>query len=381
MPERIDALDGIRGLAVLAVFMSHTSGRGMAIEPWLNFTGIGHVGVYLFFSLSAFLMTRNLMRNNDLVRYAIKRVFRILPLYYLVLTAVLFADSHVRYDEQFLHIKDGWEGYLRHLVFLQGDGIFWSVAIEFPFYFVLPIMLALTVRFGPLPMSALMLGYGAWYIAVQYFKVDLPPLALGTTVHKSLYLDVFFFGALAALVDIRRLPKFSGIAFLFLWALTLAAVARSVLGAGSMEYGLRFWSPIYAIVFALTIRDVADKATFLVQPLSMGWLRYVGKVGYSWYLVHFAVIEAVSKLVTAGPQVQFVLSALGCLALATLLYKLVEEPSIAVGNSLARRAGGRWPLAWMLREPALRTPFAGPDADIDQAGLLALKAGKDQLGS
>jgi len=46
--KHIVVLDGMRGLAVFFVFMSHTSGRGMALASWLNFHGIGLVGVYLF---------------------------------------------------------------------------------------------------------------------------------------------------------------------------------------------------------------------------------------------------------------------------------------------------------------------------------------------
>jgi len=47
--------DGIRGLAVLIVWLSHSSGRGMPIADFLNFVGIGHIGVMLFFVLSGFL--------------------------------------------------------------------------------------------------------------------------------------------------------------------------------------------------------------------------------------------------------------------------------------------------------------------------------------
>jgi hypothetical protein len=40
--------DGARGLAVLLVWLSHSSGRGQEIASWLSFLGLGHIGVMLF---------------------------------------------------------------------------------------------------------------------------------------------------------------------------------------------------------------------------------------------------------------------------------------------------------------------------------------------
>ncbi len=364
---RIDALDGVRGLAVLAVFFSHASGYGLSLVPWLDFTGIGYIGVYLFFSLSAFLLTRNLMRNPDLVRYVIKRVFRIVPLYYLVLTLVFLADTFVRFDPDYLHLKDGVEGYIRHLAFVRGSSIFWTIAIEFPFYFMLPVLLAALMRWGPFPLTVAMFAYGAWYMAIQVFGADLVPLAPGTTAHKSLFLDVFFFGALAALVDVRRLPRFAGVAFILLWVVTLALVARNFLGLGGSGYSLRYWSPLYAIVFAFAIRDVAEGVGPLVRSMSAGWLRYVGQIGYSWYLVHLAALEVAVKLVGGPPQLKLIVATLLCFGVSALLFKIVEAPSIAAGNRLAGQIDRKWLLPGLPSAPEVSLSVGAVQANALEA--------------
>ena len=46
---QINSLDGLRGLAVLAVFLSHTSNKGIFLIPNADFSGIGKSGVFLFF--------------------------------------------------------------------------------------------------------------------------------------------------------------------------------------------------------------------------------------------------------------------------------------------------------------------------------------------
>ena len=58
--SRVGPIDGVRGIAVLIVFFSHSAGRKMYLHPNLDFSGIGHVGVYLFFCLSAYLLASKL---------------------------------------------------------------------------------------------------------------------------------------------------------------------------------------------------------------------------------------------------------------------------------------------------------------------------------
>ena len=59
--RHLDALDGLRGLAVLVVIGSHLSNVGMLPRPGLS--GTGKSGVYLFFVLSAYLLTRILLQR------------------------------------------------------------------------------------------------------------------------------------------------------------------------------------------------------------------------------------------------------------------------------------------------------------------------------
>ena len=84
-------LDGLRGIAVLTVVLSHLS--LLDLNPFLiNFAGIGKCGVYLFFVLSAFLLTYQFFERGlqsaftapALANYFWRRALRVLPLFYLV---------------------------------------------------------------------------------------------------------------------------------------------------------------------------------------------------------------------------------------------------------------------------------------------------------
>jgi peptidoglycan/LPS O-acetylase OafA/YrhL len=148
---KFSALDGLRGVAVLMVFLSHSSGFNQRLLPWLNFRYFGHLGVYLFFVLSGFMLAYGLLgrRGISLGGFYGRRFLRIAPLYYLVVTGV-FAIQLISGQPGFCHllVSGGWWGYFRHLVFMQGDSVFWTIAVEFQFYIILPGLIWLLQRYG-----------------------------------------------------------------------------------------------------------------------------------------------------------------------------------------------------------------------------------------
>ena len=102
---QINALDGVRGLAVLFVLFSHAANINLVIWPNLRISGngSGQFGVYLFFSLSAFLITRGLIRKDNealkhpalWVDYFVRRIFRVFPLFTFVLVLIWIAFAFV----------------------------------------------------------------------------------------------------------------------------------------------------------------------------------------------------------------------------------------------------------------------------------------------
>jgi peptidoglycan/LPS O-acetylase OafA/YrhL len=147
----IAGLDMLRGVAVLVVLLDH--GYGNATEYtlwhgperwWIALTGMGHLGVHLFFILSGFLITGILLDGKDRPRRMLtfygRRLRRIVPAY-LVLLAVL----------KLAHLVD-WKFILASLLFVVNMGrlvgaklyqysYVWSLAVEEQFYLVWPWVL------------------------------------------------------------------------------------------------------------------------------------------------------------------------------------------------------------------------------------------------
>jgi peptidoglycan/LPS O-acetylase OafA/YrhL len=155
--SRIRGFDGLRALAFLLVFISHKAPSPVSDR-------YGTAGVWLFFVLSGFLITRILAearggieagRSNfrsSLSRFYVRRTARIFPVYYALLAVVTVAGlwglvevgslarqlSHWFYLSNVYIGLNGWETRLGHV---------WSLAVEEQFYLLFaPLALACPLR-------------------------------------------------------------------------------------------------------------------------------------------------------------------------------------------------------------------------------------------
>ena len=141
---RVRALDGLRGVAVLMVVVSH---GGLAGQP----TALGAVGVAVFFVLSGFLITRVVLDARrsgtwSMGTFLAARAVRLLPALLLMQAGVLVTLALTAHD---------WTGvwlavaastfYVQNIVYSGVDvNLFmhtWSLAVEEQFYLGWPLVL------------------------------------------------------------------------------------------------------------------------------------------------------------------------------------------------------------------------------------------------
>ena len=144
--DRLPALDGLRGLAVIWVVLHNTTdilpGTLHGASLMLAFlVHSGWIGVQLFFALSGFLITGNLLDTQRAANYFsafyARRALRILPLYYTVLIVLLIVSPslHIGRQLSLWLFAVNWthaEPY--------GFGHFWSLAVEEQFYLFWPLI-------------------------------------------------------------------------------------------------------------------------------------------------------------------------------------------------------------------------------------------------
>src|SRR5690625_4685275 len=151
--QYVKELDGVRGVAILLVILFHCFPSPL--------TGLGWIGVDLFFVLSGFLITGILIDSKGNKRYYSnfigRRILRIFPLYYLVLFIMLFLlpligrgfssgsnySFYLRHQGWFWSYLQNWlfsfHGFPKNLILSH----FWSLGVEEQFYLVWPFLVLL----------------------------------------------------------------------------------------------------------------------------------------------------------------------------------------------------------------------------------------------
>ena len=165
--KRLMSLDGLRGIAILAVIAEHTlrlfHPTSVLSRLWAAFQESSWAGVDLFFVLSGFLITGILLDSRHDKRYFLnfyaRRTLRIFPLYYAVLViAILIVPAVMGFSKlpelySRLVANQLWLWtYLQNFAqasgphALPGFGHFWSLAVEEQFYWVWPLAVFLLPR-------------------------------------------------------------------------------------------------------------------------------------------------------------------------------------------------------------------------------------------
>lgn len=300
------ALDGLRGLAVLIVLLSHMANAGMPVLPGFSLSGIGKSGVYLFFVLSAFLLTRLLLakpaeawrRTATWADYALRRTLRIVPLYLVVLgtSAAITAAG----------VAPWWpypmpaDALVRHLLLQAGVNVLWSIPVEFHYYLWLPVVaggLATAERAGGWMLAtAVALGGAAAAMAIWP-----PGESLVNDVRLGPYLVLFIGGALAAVFSNRWaatpppaaiVSAFGALALLMLVATIPAVAARSGVVGWTPELNHR-WFAFFALAWATLVLAVVHGGPRLRRFFALAPLRALGWVSFSAYLWHMPVLSLV----------------------------------------------------------------------------------------
>ncbi len=369
--HRFPALDGLRGLAALAVVTTHVGFQtGRTSEPGAlgGLLSRGDFGVTVFFLLSGFLLYRPLARGGvPLGTYARKRALRVLPAYWVaVVLSFLLLPSNA--DQP---ARAWWEHLLLVQVYLQTqlpDGLtqMWSLCTEVAFYLTLPFFAALVVRRrrgGPIGgrvdlvcLALLALVGVLWTIAAAgpswitpASRLWLPgyldwfALGMALAVLHHRYLHTPHDRVSTALADLGRVPGtcLSIALLLFLLASTPLGGPRLLEPPTHFEallkhllYGASALFLLLPAVFAPT------QGTLWTRLLSSRPLHAVGQVSYSLFALHLVVLYYVLEVLTDGPfngsfWTVWIVTTGASLVVAAISYRLVERPLTALG----RRSG------------------------------------------
>lgn len=301
--SHIDSLDGLRGFAVLLVLWSHLSLFGLHPIPGVDLVGAGKYGVFLFFSLSSFLLTLPLLERTPAqlreprlwLRYALRRVLRIYPLYTVVLVFSWFTTSVLGRK---IAIPLSGEDLWRHWLLLDGKKILWAIPVEFKYYLLIPVFAVVA--------GVVLRGRGVWIAAVCMAAVAasswLWPAEASVLEGVDLgpYLPTFLLGGLAADLHRRLREKplsrpirigFELVAVLSLAGSLLLIPAIASWVSGELVERDRFQRSyvLFGTLWSALLVAHLHGLGWIARGLSLAPLRFIGVISFGLYLWHLSV--------------------------------------------------------------------------------------------
>lgn len=334
---RILALDGLRGLAALAVVVYHYTTRYPEIDGpregmWFSFS-FGQYGVRLFFIISGFVIFMTVDRSKNLWQFIASRFARLFPVFWVCvgLTYAMLVWTNLP------HRQVSTTDALWNLTMVPAmmdaksvDGAYWSLRYELSFYIVMGLILGLGLRRYALFIMAgivVLAATGQRQVSVRlYGEAGTLPL---WDFHPY-WCSMFLIGM--TLYDMRSRVRWWHVGLLLL---CFAEICVQQWAWRVPDATHPRWP--YLVVIAFSTLAVFVASRWHVPLLTSRPIVFLGTISYSWYLIHqnvgYAIIhwtESMGGHVMLGVGVAFV----ACVAIAFGLTKLVEQPA----NRWLRRA-------------------------------------------
>ena len=344
----LPAIDGLRALAVSAVFAYH-AGLGWARG--------GFLGVDVFFVISGYLITGLLLADYRgtghlrLLRFWRRRARRLLPALLLVLVAVSVAVPLLAPDQGFrlradvlaaLGYVSNWRLIFEHQSYFQSLGRppllqhLWSLAVEEQFYLLWPLVLALLLRWRePRRLVAPILGLAAastlLMAALHDPTGDPSRVYYGTDTRVAAILV----GAALACIPLRwkkspgRMPARHRVPLEIAGAATLWGLWLCLSRVDQFDPRLYQGGFLGAAVLAAAaIVVAAHPRSWVARGLGCRPLVWLGRRSYAvylWFWPVFMLTRPHSDVPLRGNSLLALRIAL-TLVLATASYRWVEKP-------------------------------------------------------
>ena len=363
------ALQGIRGIAVLLVVLSHSK---------FAFSNNGFVGVDIFFVVSGFLITRRMIEEYisnrkasgrqgwiSFVGFYTRRARKVIPAAFFVIVVTLLASIFLTpMDGSFVNVVSDatWAlFFLANLNFMSQSvtyfGVpttqspylhYWSLAVEEQFYLLWPVLFLTATSLGGFKAGTFVFN---WRRRLQLFLFAVGIVSLSIYILQNLsgntssyYSTIgrlweFSVGSLFAtrqgIISFRFLRPLGIFSFLILIFAFLLCDVES----------FRYWIPLLTVLTGLLLNRIVEegKVPFSRELLANKPILYLGKISYSLYLVHFPVIVFLQNSGFKTNGFNFLLYFPTVLLLSTFVYYEIESrfKKIKVPETSTRSASRR----------------------------------------
>jgi peptidoglycan/LPS O-acetylase OafA/YrhL len=336
---RIKIIDGFRTIAVLGVLWSHCwmflgnpplKIYGLGIGGILSFFG---TGVDLFFVISGFCMylmyisKQNHFSYSTYFNYIKKRFVRIAPAFY----AAIFIYGLVTAGFSLRNIN--WSYSLISATFIRTlftvktafAPHFWSLATEWHFYLLLPMLVFLSQQFGFKKMIILVFVSSILFRIFFWYNNDDPFNIINYAIPNRII--EFLFGIIIAKIHLEHSEKWYFNSNLSLVGGILVAFTGRLLMSSAFQENIHFIGfisrvinlPLLTFGYALVIINTLNVTSFFSKIIESRFMTFIGKYSYSMYLWHWIIAEHITNYFSKKMLINDLSMLLFCFVISTII--------------------------------------------------------------
>jgi peptidoglycan/LPS O-acetylase OafA/YrhL len=376
---RFPHVDGLRAIAALSVLAYHTAYSSGATGAWYgSFAGRLELGVALFFAISGFLLYRPFfaalyagaprIRTRDYMR---RRVLRIVPAYWLALTALAIYPGLPGLFGGEWWVYYGFGQIYQLGTFVNGIPQAWTLCVEATFYLVLPLY-ALALRglcHGRSTRTIVTVEIGLLaLLALASLAFRMAAIASGPTAAFTWLPGMFGWfapGMALAVASVvlaeRRRPwapvtalaahpglvwLAAGVAFVVLGLTVSAPLPTGTIYSEGESFRIYVLSALIAVLLLLPAVAGAERGGWPRRLLMLPSLVWLGLISYGIYLWHHTLMSwlvdqgATEWVPGSGFLVLTALTLALTLVCAGASYYVVERPILRFKDWRRRRTAG-----------------------------------------
>ena len=359
---RVDRLDVIRGLSILFVFIFHLS------QLYVNYVEMqmidksvyipkliiklfsvspfgqgGTIGVFLFFLLSGYLIHSRYSYQSQILwkDFYLKRFWRIVPIYVLVLVCFYFFSlnsNNLEIYDLLLHL------FFAHnfdsSIFYSINPSFWSLAIEVQFYLLFPLLVVLYRKIGVFNVTLI-------FILISILGQNIVFINQFAFFSTLKFLYIWMFGGVISQYqnELKVYFKFKYIdLFLLIFILCYSRLMyKNILVTNvSFYYIITFLLVSIIFCYLLFKGKISILIPFKVYVKKI--LILFGAMSYSLYLIHQPLLPIIHKItfyITSYPYFNYLIDIFIIFGVIVLIsyvsYTFIESSFISFGSKISKR--------------------------------------------
>ncbi|MDQ0067922.1 acyltransferase family protein [Chryseobacterium lathyri] len=333
--KKILYIDGLRFFCVITVFIEHFIDYYCDKNPFFakkytiaQYEYIGSTGIYLFFSISGFIIGLPFIRqylykegNVDIKSYFIRRLTRLEPPYIILLVSIFILQVFIlqtkSFEALFPHLLASLF-YVHNIIYNEGsviNPVLWTLEIEIQFYILAPVF-ALLFRANKIMRRSILFLLIFFWNDINFIHFEFKTI-VG-------YLPFFLIGFLAADIYMEYKDKIKN--SLFFDFLCVIALITAFLTS----------NPILILSGNFILLVLSSKSFYFIRLLEKKFLYIIGGMCYTIYMLHQKLIYYISPLFSKmlfnnyliDFLIKFTIALSVVLIISVLFFIFVERPTM-----------------------------------------------------